>query len=216
MVNWVQFEQDVEVSFASQMHDLRQVHAQHGGLVEVVLGQDAELRLADQLLGLVDVCALETDDDGQCEVQLFGGGDDTLCNDIATHDSTEDVHKDHVDLRIGGDDLKSFLDRVGSGAATDVQEVCWIPSVELDDVHRGHCKTGTVDHAADGSIESDVVQVKLRGSNFLRIFLREIASREQILLTELCVVIEAHFSIEGEVCGEEIQEVLATRCGRIL
>lgn len=59
VVNWVQFEQDVEMSLASEVNDLRQVHAEHGGFVEVVLGQDAEFRLADQLLGFVDVCSLE-------------------------------------------------------------------------------------------------------------------------------------------------------------
>lgn len=59
VVNGIQFEQDVEMSLAGEVNDLRQVHAEHGRFVEVVLGQDAELRLADQLLRFVDVGSLE-------------------------------------------------------------------------------------------------------------------------------------------------------------
>lgn len=59
MVNGIQFEQDVEMSLTGEVNDLRQVHAEHGRFVEVVLGQDAELRLADQLLRFVDVGSLE-------------------------------------------------------------------------------------------------------------------------------------------------------------
>lgn len=60
VVNGIQFEQDVEMSLAGEVNDLRQVHAEHGGFVEVVLGQDAELRLADQLLRFVDIGSLKS------------------------------------------------------------------------------------------------------------------------------------------------------------
>lgn len=43
MVNRVQFEKNVEVSFASEMNNLRQVNAEHGSFIEVILGKDAEL-----------------------------------------------------------------------------------------------------------------------------------------------------------------------------
>jgi hypothetical protein len=46
---------------ARKMNDLRQVDAEHGSFVEIVLGQDAEFRLADQLLRFVDVCALNNE-----------------------------------------------------------------------------------------------------------------------------------------------------------
>lgn len=59
VVNWIEFEQNVEMSFTRKMNDLRQVNAKHGGFVEIVLGENAELRFADQFLGFVDVCALE-------------------------------------------------------------------------------------------------------------------------------------------------------------
>jgi hypothetical protein len=58
VVNWIQFEQDVEMGLACEVNDLRQVDAEHGSFVEIILGQNAEFRLANQLLRFVDVCAL--------------------------------------------------------------------------------------------------------------------------------------------------------------
>jgi hypothetical protein len=43
VMDWVQFEQDVEMGFASEVHDLRQVNAEHGSFVEIILGENAEL-----------------------------------------------------------------------------------------------------------------------------------------------------------------------------
>lgn len=57
-MNGIQFEQNVEVSFTREMDDLRQVNAEHGGFVEIVFWENAKLRLADQFLGFIDVCAL--------------------------------------------------------------------------------------------------------------------------------------------------------------
>lgn len=54
-------------------------------LVEVVVGKDLHLAVANELLGLVLLGTLETDDQRNLEVELLGGEDDTLGNDIATH-----------------------------------------------------------------------------------------------------------------------------------
>lgn len=43
VVNGIQFEQDVEMCFASEMNDLRQVYAEHGGFVEIVFRENTEL-----------------------------------------------------------------------------------------------------------------------------------------------------------------------------
>ena len=53
------------------------------------------------------------------------------------------------------------------GAAADVEEVRRRFAVELDDVHRRHGEAGAVDHAADGAVERDVVEVVLRGLDLL-------------------------------------------------
>lgn len=58
-MNGIQFEQNVEVSFTSEMDNLRQVDAEHGRFIEVVFRENAKLRAANQFLGFVDVCALE-------------------------------------------------------------------------------------------------------------------------------------------------------------
>ena len=49
---------------------------------------------------------------------------------------------------------------LGRGAA-NVEEVCGRAAVHLDDVHGGHSEARAVDHAANATVEADVVQVVL-------------------------------------------------------
>lgn len=67
--------------------------------------------------------------------------------------------------------------------------------------------TSAIDHASNRSIERDVVQIKLCCGNFLGIFLREVASREQILLSELGVVVESHLGVERKICELKASKV---------
>jgi len=53
---------------------------------------------------------------------------------------------------------------LGRCTAAHVKEVGRLTSLKLDNVHRGHSKTGTVHHAADVSVEGAVVQTD--GSGF--------------------------------------------------
>jgi hypothetical protein len=43
---------------------------------------------------------LEPDDDRKRKVELLGGVDDTLGNDVALHDASEDVDEDGLDLGV--------------------------------------------------------------------------------------------------------------------
>ncbi len=45
------------------------------------------------------------------------------------------------------------------GEPAHIQEVRGLTAVKLDDVHGRHGQTGTIDHAADGAIELDVVEL---------------------------------------------------------
>eukprot|EP00955_Chlamydomonas_euryale_P056308 356376-Chlamydomonas_euryale.AAC.5 len=37
--------------------------------------------------------------------------------------------------------------------------------MQLDDVHGGHREAGAVDHAANGAVEADIIEVDLGGSD---------------------------------------------------
>ena len=66
-----------------------------------------------------------------------------------------------TNLWISGDDLESLFDLRGRGTAADVEKVSRRPSVQLDDVHRGHREAGAVHHAPNVTVQRDVVlQVK--------------------------------------------------------
>ena len=66
-----------------------------------------------------------------------------------------------TNLWISGDDLESLFDLRGRGTAADVEKVGRRPSVQLDDVHRGHREAGAVHHAPNVTVQRDVVlQVK--------------------------------------------------------
>lgn len=57
-VTFGQFEANVQMGLTGQMYNLGQMDGQHGGLVQIVLGQDTQLGLLDKLLGLVHVRSL--------------------------------------------------------------------------------------------------------------------------------------------------------------
>ena len=42
------------------------------------------------------------------------------------------------------EDLKAVHDLLGTGPSPYVQEVGWLSSIQLDDVHGGHCQTCSV------------------------------------------------------------------------
>ena len=60
---------------------------------------------------------LESDDNGDFEFEFFGSSDDTLSNDVASHDTAEDVDEDGFNLGVGGDQSEGFLDLVSGSSA---------------------------------------------------------------------------------------------------
>src|SRR5690606_13183719 len=100
------------------------------------------------------------------DVHFLDRGDDALGDHVAAHDAAEDVNEDRLDLVRGEDQLEGFGHALLGGAAAHVEEVGRRTAFQLDHVHRGHRKTGAVDHAADVAVHGDVVQVMLAGRHF--------------------------------------------------
>ena len=69
---------------------------------------------------------------------------------------------------------------------------------QLDDVHRRHRQSGAVDHAADVAIEPDVVERELRGFDFERVFLAQVAQIANVGVAKQRVVVEVHLRVERE------------------
>src|SRR5882724_5826670 len=166
------------------------------GIVEIVGGQHVEARFADNLLAGIDIGAFKPDHQRHFEAGFLHRGDHTLGNDVAFHDAAEDIDQDALHVRIGGNDLERRGDLGLVGAATDIEEVGWRHAVELDDVHRRHRKAGAVDHAADGAVERDVIEVVFRRLDFLGVFLGLIAQRHHFGVAIERVAVERHLGVE--------------------
>ncbi len=51
---------------------------------------------------------LKPDDDGKCQVELFGGVDDALRDDVTFHDASEDVDQNSFDFGVALQNLEGF------------------------------------------------------------------------------------------------------------
>ena len=154
--------------------------------------------LTYQLVRRLHVGTLQTSNNRSLEVHALNNLDKTLGNSVATDDTTKDVNEDSSDLGVGSDEVESLANSLGCGTASNVEEVSGRTAVQLDDVHGGHGKTGTVDKAANITIELDEVEANLSGLDLIRVLLGDIPPLENLLLAEVGVVIEAELGVHGQ------------------
>lgn len=110
---------------------------------------------------LINIGASKAHDNWYANLHLDRCVHNALSDCIALHDTSKDVYKNGFHLRVLAQNLKGGLDLMGVGATTDVEEVGSFASMQRDDVHSCHCKTCTIDHATDVSVESNVVETSL-------------------------------------------------------
>merc|ERR1712156_880541 len=142
-------ERDIESSLFGSTNNAGHLGSKPCSLVKIVSGDEFHSRISHHLLCLVYIRSLQSDNNGGGEIEIPGGGDDALRDHVAPHDPTEDVHKESVHFWVPSDDFESLFHLVGSGTAANVEEVGWGAAVQLDDVHGGHGKPSSVNHAAE-------------------------------------------------------------------
>src|SRR5262249_46904743 len=128
------------------------------------------------------------------------------CDDVAAHDAAEDIDQNSLDRLVCKKNPECILHLFGIGAAADIEEVGGTASRQFDNVHSSHGETRTIHHASNAAVELDIVQTKLTGFDFERLFFVEIAEFLQIFVAIKCVVIEVHLSVESVtlvVTGDE-------------
>ena len=109
------------------------------------------------------ICPLQPRDNRRPQIHALHHANQTLRNGIAPHDPPKDIHEYGCDFRVRGDEVKGLLDGLRGSAPTHVKEVGGLTTVELDDVHSGHCKAGAVYKAADVAVEFDEVETMSGG-----------------------------------------------------
>ena len=87
---------------------------------------------------------------------------------------------------------------------SDIEEVGWVAAVEGEDVHSGHSETCTVNKAANVAVELDEVEVSLLGFDFGRLLLRNVSESEDVLLTEVSIVVEAELGVHAKLLVSRI------------
>src|SRR6056297_919131 len=116
-------------------------------------GDDIDIALGQHFAALFDFGAFQANHQRNIKANLFAGLDDGRRDRRAASDAAEDIHQNGFAIRVGQQDPESFGHLFGICATTDVQEVGRFATVILDDIHRAHRQSGTVDQAADVAIE---------------------------------------------------------------
>src|SRR5262249_11757747 len=137
------------------------------GGVEIVGGGDVEVGFCDDVLAELHIGAFEPHHQRHPQAHLFHRCDHAFGDDVAFHDAGENVEQDALHFGIGGDDLEGGRNLLLAGAAADVEEIRRRLAVKLDDVHGRHGEACAVDHAADGSVERDVIEIVFRRLDLL-------------------------------------------------
>jgi hypothetical protein len=72
---------------------------------------------------------------------------------------------------VGCKDFESGLYLLSVSTASNIEEVAWHTSLQLNNIHSGHGKACTVDHAADVSVERNIVQSYFDSFGLVRVLI---------------------------------------------
>ncbi|MFM1945227.1 MAG: hypothetical protein RI897_4209 [Verrucomicrobiota bacterium] len=130
------------------------------------------------------------------DIGFAGGGDDAAGDDVAIHDTAEDIDEDGLDVGVLEDDAECGGDLFSGGAAADIEEVGGLAAVVTDDIHGSHGESGAIDEAGDIAVELDIIQFMLAGLGFKGGFLADIAEGQEVFVAVEGVVVEADLGID--------------------
>ena len=92
-------------------------------IVQVGRCDDGHAAVLHDLLPHLHVRSLQPHHQGNLQVELLRGRDDSRGDDVALHDAAEDVDEDGLDVVVHGEDLEGLDDLLLLGGAPDVEEV---------------------------------------------------------------------------------------------
>src|SRR5699024_9289212 len=124
--------------------------------------------------------------------------DNAFGNQITAHNATEDIDQNGFDVGTRSNQLERLGDTFGRGAATDIEKIGRRAAVQLDQIHGAHGQTGTVDHAANVTVELNVGQVVFGRLRFALVFLAGIAHGGIVLVPKQRVVVQIQLAVEGD------------------
>ena len=96
---------------------------------------------------------------------------------IAANDASEYVDEDGFYFWVFQNDPESCFYCLCICSTSHIQEIGGLTSTQFDHVHGGHCKSGTIDHATDISIQLYKIQIVFPSFHFRGIFFIKISQR---------------------------------------
>jgi len=147
------------------------------------------------LLPLLCIGPLKAHNEGHINVDIFGCLHHTICHAVAAHNPSEDVDQDGLHVRVFQNNAEASFYGFRTRGATDIEEVSRLATCQLDDIHRGHRQPSPVDHAANVTIQANVVKIVFAGLYFQRIFFVDITQHRELFVTEEGVVVEIYLGI---------------------
>merc|ERR1712226_257253 len=164
-------EAHVDVRLGSLLRDVGDGHGLLSSLVQVLGCDQLHTGIVEELQRRLQIGALQANDQGLGKVELLDGVDETAGDDVAPHDTTEDVDQHGLHRVVLLHDFERLQHLILGGAAANVQEVGGLASLELDHVHGGHGQAGSVDEAAHVTVQRNVVEVEFLRNHFTGIVL---------------------------------------------
>merc|ERR1712061_943828 len=110
---------------------------------------------------------------------------------VASRDSSKDIHKDRLHVWVTADNLERGCHGFHVCSTTNIKKVCRRTTQQAKQVHCGHGKASTIDHARNIAVKLNVVQVEFLSLDLNRILLRQVPLVMDRFLPECGIVIEA-------------------------
>lgn len=198
---------DTDIDITSHLYNFRELNSLLSCSLKVLEGEDLESRVIYQSLGFLHIGALQTSDNGDTQIHVLHGGNQTFGDGIASDNTAEDVDKDGGHLGIICDQTEGLLDSLAGCPASAVKEVGGFPSVQFDDVHGCHGQPSAVDQTSNITVKLDEVETEpwvcleyacreicgghlLCRLNLIGILLSLVSPGKDLFLSKLGIVVE--------------------------
>ena len=166
------------------------------GFPEIRRDVHLQPRCEENLPPLFRIGALEANDHGQGDADLFRGLDHAIGDPFTPHDASENIDKNAFDFSVLEEDAKPGRHGLFGGASAHVQKVGGFRAGQLDHVHRGHGQPRAVHHAPDIPVQFHVIEIIGTRFDFKRLFLVQVTKRLHVLMLVQRVVVEGDLPVE--------------------
>mmetsp|Transcript_51082 Transcript_51082/g.51498 ORF Transcript_51082/g.51498 Transcript_51082/m.51498 type:complete len:289 (-) Transcript_51082:250-1116(-) len=179
-------------------------HGLDSSIIQVIGGNQTQSTVFQQLLPNINIGPLQSHNHGHLQIQLLASLNNTRGNDITLHNPPKYIHQYSLDGGITRDNLKRRLDLIGRGTAPHIQKIGGFAAVQTDNVHGTHRQTRTVHHAADITVQTDIIQIPFPRRHLPRILLAGITLRKHIGLAKLGIIVKPDLGIGRDEITLEI------------